>query len=487
MKPSRIISALLTIGITVVFFLTYRILIKEIGIGMVGYWSLILSWIGIGKIAEAGIGVAASREIAMERARGDEEAVSNLFSSSLGFVSASSLVFLPILTIVSLYYCKFPQVSDIEQLQYVGCTAIYILVVNLASPFRAYLDGCNCVIARQAALFVQQLSFLVFNYLLVIRLGKSGVFISQILSAMVGLCAMCFASHRYAGGIPKLKKPRLSEIRRLLRMGLPLQIISISVNLCEPVTKFMFGRFGGLDSVAVFDTASKLVQHARQIIVAPMERLVPHSAGIYAKNPASVADEYKISLGQSVNTSWPLLSLLVAILPFVSLFVFGEINNAFLVFSGLLCIAGLVNLYSVPAYFFFIGLGKRRCNVVSHVTITLLNAVASVSLGALLGGVGVLLAWVLSLIVGSVYLIRSFNSIEGTTVSVRDLVGVQAVLAFIAGGGGLLAAGILGNSFWYLLCQVLVLVTVFVMILKSGSIEDNMFYKGSFFPRQSNR
>ncbi len=68
-----------------------------------------------------------------------------------------------------------------------------------------------------------------------------------------------------------------------------------------------------------------------------------------------------------------------------------------------------MNTLSAPAYYANLGIGELRWNVVSYITITLGNAILGFLLGVLYGGIGVVVACIVSLAVGGSIIYLSYH------------------------------------------------------------------------------
>jgi O-antigen/teichoic acid export membrane protein len=101
--------------------------------------------------------------------------------------------------------------------------------------------------------------------------------------------------------------------------------------------------------------------------------------------------------------------LLIALSSTISELWIGRNESSFVMFSTVLAIGWLVNLLTVPAYFFYLGTGDLFWNVISHVVIGALNIGLGFWLGVMHGGIAVVFAWVSSLIIGSCIILISFH------------------------------------------------------------------------------
>ena len=81
----------------------------------------------------------------------------------------------------------------------------------------------------------------------------------------------------------------------------------------------------------------------------------------------------------------------------------------FISFGVLLTLGWFLNTLSAPAYFVNLGTGELGWNVGGHVVIGILNAILGLLLGVYFGGTGVVIAWALSLALGSSLIYLSYH------------------------------------------------------------------------------
>ena len=90
--------------------------------------------------------------------------------------------------------------------------------------------------------------------------------------------------------------------------------------------------------------------------------------------------------------------------PVISQLWIGHYEQTFVTFTFLLCLGWFFNILAVPAYFINLGTGDLRWNVVGHVSTAVINAMAGLLLGLEFGALGVVVAWVASLTVCSLFI-----------------------------------------------------------------------------------
>ena len=161
--------------------------------------------------------------------------------------------------------------------------------------------------------------------------------------------------------------------------------------------------------VGYFEMASKMIQQLRLLIVSANQVLFPAIANLKEKTPEKIQSVYLTSYQLVFYLALPLFSLTIVCTPLISVLWIGYYESIFVTFGILLAIGWFLNTLSAPAYYANLGIGELRWNVVSYITITLGNAILGFLLGVLYDGIGVVVAWIVSLAVGGSIIYLSYH------------------------------------------------------------------------------
>lgn len=96
----------------------------------------------------------------------------------------------------------------------------------------------------------------------------------------------------------------------------------------------------------------------------------------------------------------------------------GHYKPSFVVFSTLLTVGWFLNTVCSAAYFINLGVGNLRWNTVSHVLIGVLNVALGFISGYILAGLGVVVAWTVSLIIGSLVIPVAYHRAHNIPIAV---------------------------------------------------------------------
>ena len=150
-----------------------------------------------------------------------------------------------------------------------------------------------------------------------------------------------------------------------------------------------------------YEIANRMVLQFRTLLVSANQVLVPFIADLQETTPERIREVFSESYCLLMYLALPYYTAIIVVLPVISELLIGNYNLIFITFSILLVIAWLLNSLNAPAYFVNLGTGKLRWNTVSHIIIGILNAGLGLIFGMLYGGFGVVVAWAVSLGIGS--------------------------------------------------------------------------------------
>lgn len=398
-----------------VLFILYRFLLMTIGIEQLGLWSLVLSTTSITHFANLGFSGSVTKFVAQSVARGEKEKVSRLIQTATLSVAAFSGLILLIFYPFAIWILKIV-VSDpliplaISILPYSFLALWFSLVCSI---FQGGLDGFQRIDIRSLLLIGGAVLHLTLCLLFAPLHGLLGVAFARAIQSIILLICSWLLIRKQLRVLPNFPCKWDKEIfKKMLLYGANLQAISVTNMLYEPVTKVLLTRFGGLAMTGYYEMASRMVQQFRAIIVSANQVLVPLIAVLKEKNPDKIQSVYSVAYRLIFYISLPLYALIIISTPIISKIWLGNYEKTFVVFGILLSIGWFLNTLNVPAYFANLGIGRLGWNLTGHIAIALLNFVLGFLMGMSFGGIGVVIAWVISLAFGSSLIYLSFHLIN---------------------------------------------------------------------------
>lgn len=409
---NALMSVFQIIVISIVSFFLYRFLLKTIGVEKLGIWSLILATTSVTQIANMGFSGSVVKFVAKYVARGEPDNVSKVIQTAALSIAVSIgitllALYTPIKWILGLVISPESLSFALKILPF-SFFALWILMI--ASIFNAGLDGCQRIYLRNILLMIGALFYFFLALILTPRYGLIGLAYAQVAqNAFIFLCSWILIK-RFIAPLPVIPcQWDKNTFKEIIRYGINFNIISVTIMLCDPVTKVLLSKFSGLTMVGYYEMANKMVLQFRSLLVSVNQVLVPAIANLQERLPEKIKSIYMVSYQLCFYLSVPLFSLLIVSTPAISELWIGHLEQYFVIFATLLLIARFFNTLEGPAYFANLGSGEIEWNVVSHLTKAGLNLGLGVLLGLLFGGTGVVVGWAISLIIGSCMICFSYH------------------------------------------------------------------------------
>lgn len=409
---NAIMSVAQIIVVTGLIFILYNYLLRAIGIELLGIWSLMLATTSVTQIANFGLSGSVVKFVAKYIMRKEDKNVSDVIQtatlSSGIFVAVILLISYPIITwalnlIIPNEYLSYA-------LDILPFALLSLFIMTITSIFQAGLDGYQRFDLRSLILMGATLLYLILCFIFVPKYGLKGVAYAQVIQGVILLFGSWLMLRRCLPILPRIPYKFNKEIfKEIFFYGIKFQIITITAIFYDPITKVLLVKFGSLLMIGYYEMASKMIQQFRALIVSANQVLVPAIAALYEKIPEKIEEVYITSYQLLFYLSFPLYTLIIVCLPFISEIWIGHIEKVFILFSVLLSVGWFLSTLASPAYFANLGIGELRWNVTGHITVGLMNISLGYIFGALYDGIGVIIAWVISLAVGSSIIYLSYH------------------------------------------------------------------------------
>lgn len=408
------ISAVVQVVFTaLLYFFLYKYLLKNIGIEQLGIWSLILSFSSIANLANLGLTSGLVKFVAEYLTGRDKTKLGKLIFTSVLSMTVLFVVLSLIILLGAEFFLKF--IIDEKFLS----VALQILPYSLASlcinavggVFTSVLEGHQKNYIRN---FIYILSGLVMFGGVVLwtpKLHLEGVALAQLVQSLfILLAALVYTLRVNQDNNISNWKWSLESFKELFNYGYKFQAVSIAQLLCEPTTKVLLSKFGGLAFVGHYEMATKAVNQFRALLVNANQIVVPVIVENSKIKTKSESQEFYQKMNKIlVLITLPLSSLLLLCTPLISIVWIGDFDLEFSLSMLILIVSAVINILCSPAYFSCLAEGRLTILVFIHGVMALSNLMAGYGLGMILGGYGVALAWGISVSLASLILIYSYG------------------------------------------------------------------------------
>jgi O-antigen/teichoic acid export membrane protein len=393
-------------------FVLYRFLLNTIGIEQLGTWSIVLSTTSIANIANLGLSASVVKYVAKYLARDEKKNVADVIQTS----AISICIFIGLVSLIAYPAAKWllglivPSAGLKEALSILPYALASCWISMVAGVFLAGLDGCQRIDIRSRILIASSLIYLPSCFVLVPIYGLIGLAYCQFGQAIIVLIGSWVMLRRYLSMLPMVPyKWNRKVFSEMVGYGFSFQIISITQFVCDPVTKALLSKYGGLSIVGFYEMASRMIHQLRMLLVSANQVLVPSIADLHERKPASIQALYKENYRLIYFLSLPSYAIIIALAPMISEIWIGYYEATFVIISCLIAINLFINTLSVPAYLSYLGIGKLKWNTVGHITTAFMNVALGLIMGYILGGIWIVIAWIISSITGSVLIAVSYH------------------------------------------------------------------------------
>lgn len=402
--------------IGVVYFFLYKFLLKNLGVEMLGVWSVVMATSSIANVANFGVATSVVRFVALYVKDGTKEQINQLiFTAAIfifGFFVLLSAVIMPFAKILLGYVIDAKYlIIALKILPYsVGC-----LILNAVSGvYASVLDGMQKNYIRSLIFTSSSLVLLGLTYFLTPKMGLQGVVVAQFSQSIFTLIVCLILVINLTKFNPLKWQWNKMIFKEIFSYGIKFQFISLSAMFNEPVTKVFMAKYGGLQFTGYYEMANRLIMQLRGVIVNANQSLMPLmvKSSIETDNNESNDRIYKASFLGVSSISLMLLAMPLLVSGIIAHIWIGHYE---LIFDYVLLLAGIsmyFNLLCSPAYFALLAEGRLNPIIISQIVIALLNIFLAYLLGNFFGGVGVVYAWLTAIVTGSAFLLFKYSKIS---------------------------------------------------------------------------
>jgi O-antigen/teichoic acid export membrane protein len=481
------ITSTVQVGLSsVILFVLYQYIIRKLGVEILGIWSVVISMTNIINIANFGFSGSVVKFLAKYISNNEKEKAIQLVETAVVttvfFATSLILLSFPLINYILKRIFK-PYFHDVVS-PILPIVLLSFVILMVADVIKSGLDGCERIYARNILLVTNYSLFLLFNILLIPKLGVKGLAYAQLIQSITLFIGGVILLKRYLKGLSFIPhKWNKAVFLEIYKYGLNFQIMSVTQLFCDPVTRFLMVKYGGASLAGYYEMANRLLQQIRSLIVSANQSIVPRIASIYESYQDTINDIYKKNIHFIIHVSIPLYAFVISCIPFISEVWIGHYEKDFVIAAVLLSINLFINIISVPAYFCYLGIGILKHNVYSFTLNAILNLILGLILGYFYGGIAVIVAWVVSSTAGSIYILASYHVLNN--INFKEIFSKQVILMAIK---YLLITSIVFMSYYYInntLFKVLSLSLYFIYIAieNRSYVCDLLQYKKRLFQR----
>ena len=408
------IAQVVVTGVTLLIL--YRFLLNHLGAEKFGVWSVVLATTSLVNIGNLGFSGCIVKFVAKYLAVGDKESVIGVIHTAT--VSISVIVgmilgaFYPFAGWLLRFVIPPSHLGEALSILPYAMASIWISVI--AGAFQGALDGYQRIDISKLISVARAMVILLLCFFLVPVHGLIGLAYASVIQSCIVLLAAWMTLKRLLPSLPLIPyRWNIKLFREMIVYGLQFQLITFSAMFYDPITKGLLAKYGGLSMTGFYEMASRMILQLRGLLVAANEVLIPTIAELQENNPEIIQKVYQDSYELNLYVALPYFSAIIALAPVVSRGWIGYYEPDFVFFYVILAAGGLVNILYAPSYFANLGIGDLKLNAMGQMITAVLNMGLGLLFGKMYGGEAVVVAWVLSLAVGSLSMLLLFHCKNG--------------------------------------------------------------------------
>lgn len=409
----NVVFSIIQVGIVgLVYLVVYKILLFKLGIEQLGVWSLVLATTSVANLANFGITSGIVKFVAESYTEKLIVKIKTIiftsFISLFLFFVFISIVIYPIATHILTYIIESKHCN--LAINILPLSLISLVVSSLSGVFTSVLEGIQKNYYKNILLIISTLIFLLGVVFLTDSYGLAGVAYSQLIQALFLLItSYLLVAFEFKSFLILPSYWNTKVFKQITGFGIKFQLISILVMLFEPITKALLSKFGGLAFLGYYEMANKLIYQVRAVIVNANQVMIPVMVHTLSSGKQELNNIYVKNFNLTYVLSLLLISILLIIIPLISIFWIGSLNEDFVFCMVALSISVFINILSSPAYFACIAKGELYLLIKSHLLMTFVNIMFSSVFGLFFGGKAIVMFSSISLIASSIYLITIYH------------------------------------------------------------------------------
>ena len=422
-------------------FVLYRYLIDTIGVQQLGVWSIVLATTTVTRLTGVGFSGSVVKFVAQYAARDDMVTVTRLVqTAALSVAFVLGVVLIAAAPVLRWFIVRVvPEPSLLDAFSLLPYSLISLWLMTMGGICQDALDGLQRVDLRNLLMIGSSAVYLLLTFALVPTYGLRGLAYGHIAQAAVLLIVSWCLLRRLLPTFPLIPyRWQRTLFGEMIRYGVNFQIVSLVGMLFDPMTKGLMSGFGGLAMVGYYELASRMVSNARALLLAGNQVLVPVFADLQERTPEHVEHVYRASYRLLMYLVLPFYGSVMAAVPLISILWLGDLQTTFMIFAFLLTFGNGLNTMAGPAFFANLGTGRLRWNTVGYVIMGGLNGALGFMLGEYCSGIGVSLAWVVALVLGSAVIVLAYHMEH--QISLRELFPSGNRWLLVASSAGMLAS-----------------------------------------------
>lgn len=381
LKKNMLAGTVAATGGLLLSIISYPIYLHYLNAELYGVWALLTVIIFFSSIGNIGLDEAIIKYVAEENADKNFLNIISYISSGINLLFFISIIIFIIFVILKNFFILSLNLNiayrKIFQDMYYAVIILSLLtiIVNFVNAILkglGYFDEASYIL-----LFSRVIAFFISVTFLHLQFGIWALYYGQITFC---LSLLLLSSMRIIKKIGLFYRPITYENEKLinlLKFGGALTISKLISLFLEPLIKFVIARYVGLAEVTFFEIANKIVQQIRSLLERGISAIMPEVSRLTS---GGETDTHKC---KSIMKKANKINVIISSTSFIFFFIFGdfilriwlkrEYNVNLIIALRIILFGYLLNTFSIPAYYYFMGIGKVKYCLYNHFIQSFLN------------------------------------------------------------------------------------------------------------------
>ena len=411
---NSILSIIQIVVVSICSFFLYKYIIVTLGLEKLGLWSLILSVTSLASLGNFGFTGSLIKFSAELSTLNEYKKINAILNTSIIGVSGILIILLSLVFILGYnfigYFVDEKWVIISKELLFYALISLFLNII--AGLYFSILEGLNMAYLKSLSFITATIIYVVFSVIFIDIYDVIGLAYAQLIQASIFLISGILLSIIYISNFRVFYfKWHKNLMKEVFNYGMSFQVIGISQMLYDPITKAILSRYGGLDFVAIFEMASKLVIQVRGIASKVIQNVVPKIVKLsIITGDVKIFEAYKKIHNINMFLIFVSLALIIPFSNIISIILLGNSNHIFIIVLIILTLGWMINSLNIPSYIINLGRGDLKWNVIAHLTIGVLNLIFCYTTGLIFkNGFYIIFSWVFALIIGSLTIIIEYH------------------------------------------------------------------------------
>jgi O-antigen/teichoic acid export membrane protein len=361
-------------GSIIISIIAYPLYLHFLGAELYGLWVILNVVVYFSTLANFGIDEAIIKYIAEECEHGNYESVKHIFSTGLNMLFIGGVLVFTVLFFLRSLLMQLLHLSSnygaifFHLFPYVILLAIFIILIIYIN---AVLKGMGRYDqASYILLFGRIMSVLFSIPFLLMNTGIWALYWGQFISYVCVLLISSVFIYRKLGFFYILRSFDKKIFAKIMKFGGVLTASKALAMFLEPFMKFVIARFVGLSAVTYFEISNRIVIQIRSLFERGISAIMPEISrlSVTCKDAQQQLRKVmkKVNVWNMITGSCVFILLFILAKPILQIWLGTEYQSTIFYALRILIIAYMINLFSVPAYYYFMGVARVGFCLLNH-------------------------------------------------------------------------------------------------------------------------